>query len=139
MGCRGSSETFLRPSYPAILAVALQFRLPFLVGGLNGVFDCRHRISIGLRDDERYAELWGAAVDGLGLSDVGVAPPGLDSGDNLGGICELCHNGFLLSIVLEIFCRRVHHRPLVAHGNEGGFPLRLHDETAQQLLKLGFA
>ena len=41
---------------------------------------------VGLRDDETHAVLGSAAVDGLRLPDVRVAPACVDTGDNLHGI-----------------------------------------------------
>lgn len=55
-------------------------------GGVDGV-DCFH---IGLGDDDRAAELGIAAVDGLGLPDVGVGKAD-EAGDDF-GVVLLCHN-----------------------------------------------
>ena len=42
--------------------------------------------AIGFRDDEADAVLRCAAVDGLGLPDIGVRPTGIGTGDNFHGI-----------------------------------------------------
>ena len=46
-------------------------------------------LGIGLRDDEAHAELRRAAVDALRLPDIRIAPSGVGTSDNLGGIYKI--------------------------------------------------
>ena len=66
------------------LAVALELGLALLVGSLDGGLD----LGVGLRDDEAHAVLGSAAVDGLRLPDVCIAPASVNTGDNLHGIAD---------------------------------------------------
>lgn len=70
------------------LAVATELGLALLVGGLDGCLDLGDGLGVGLRDDEAHAVLGRAAVDGLRLPDVRVAPAGVDAGDDLHGIAD---------------------------------------------------
>lgn len=79
------------------LAVALQLALTFLISGLDSSLDLGYRCGIRLRDDKRNAVFRGASIDALRISDIGIAPSGVDSGNNF---CRdryiLCHDFFLL-------------------------------------------
>ena len=68
--------------------VALELGLTFLVGRLNRRLDLLNGHGVSLRNDEADAELRGAAVDGLGLPDIGIGPTGVLASDNLHGVCE---------------------------------------------------
>ena len=64
------------------------------------MLDLGHGLGVGLGDNQADAVLRSAAVDGLGLPDVGEAPTGVFAGDDLHGILDsgiLSHNLFLLS------------------------------------------
>ena len=79
------------------LAVALEFSLTLFVGGLDGGLNLGDGLCVGLRYDEAHAVLGSAAVDGLRLLDVRIAPVGVNTGDNLNGIADfyiLTHSRF---------------------------------------------
>ena len=58
-----------------------------------GSFDSRlnlgDRLGVGLGDDEADTVLGGAAVDALGLPDIGVRPAGVGTGDDLHRVIDL--------------------------------------------------
>ncbi|OFA24674.1 hypothetical protein BW28_06045 [Clostridioides difficile] len=71
------------------LAVALELGFTLLVGCLDSRLDLLDGLGIGLRDDEAHAELRRAAVDALRLPDIRIAPSGVGTSDNLGGIYKI--------------------------------------------------
>ena len=71
-----------------VLPLPRSLASPLLVGGLDGCLDLGDGLGVGLRDDEAHAVLGRAAVDGLRLPDVRVAPAGVDAGDDLHGIAD---------------------------------------------------
>ena len=58
------------------LAVALELRFAFLVGSFDSGLNLGNSASVGLRDDKADAVLRSAAVNGLRLPDICVAPAG---------------------------------------------------------------
>ena len=72
-------------------AVSFKLALTFLICCLDGGLDLFNCLLIRLRDDQTDAVLRSAAVDGLRLKDVGIAPASGRSCDNFGRIHDLRH------------------------------------------------
>ena len=64
------------------LGVALELGLAFSVGSFDGGLDLGDGLGVGLRDNQADTVLRSAAVDGLRLPDVGIAPTGVLAGDD---------------------------------------------------------
>lgn len=108
------------------LAVALELRFAFLVGSFDSGLNLGNSASVGLRDDKADAVLRSAAVNGLRLPDICVAPAGFRPVMTFMGFTGFT---FLLIIVFlhKISFCIIHDRAFVAFRYKCGFALRLFD------------